>query len=145
MKITTAMGKVVDVGDIMRQNANTIAVGNASMNARGDEVDSRGNIIRKREKVMTDYYVGNPKSVRTMPLNQITPDILTPDQVFKRLKEDQEAGNPQMPLTELEELGRDEYAPIITNPETKNSSELIEAQNNQTIAARRRRNIIDKD
>lgn len=44
----TAMGKVVDMGAIILQNENTRAVGNMSVNAKGDRVDANNRIIDKK-------------------------------------------------------------------------------------------------
>jgi hypothetical protein len=39
-------------------------VGNARVNARGDELGPGGKIIRKREDIMTEYYQNNPNAVK---------------------------------------------------------------------------------
>lgn len=41
----TARGKTVDMGALMLQNEQVRAVGNMEVNARGDRIDSKGNII----------------------------------------------------------------------------------------------------
>jgi len=46
----TARGKVVDVGAIRLQNEQTRAVGNMGVNARGDRIDSQGNVIDSRNQ-----------------------------------------------------------------------------------------------
>lgn len=38
MKVASMLGKEVDMASLMARNPNTIAIGNASMNARGDIV-----------------------------------------------------------------------------------------------------------
>lgn len=45
----TAMGKTVDFETLIARNENTIAVGNVLMNARGDEIDAHGNVVRSLE------------------------------------------------------------------------------------------------
>ena len=45
-------GKEVDMNKLMNQNEMTVAVGNARINARGDELGPGGKIIRKREDVV---------------------------------------------------------------------------------------------
>jgi hypothetical protein len=35
-------------------------VGNARVNARGDEIGPGGQIIRKREDIMSEYFKGKP-------------------------------------------------------------------------------------
>jgi hypothetical protein len=57
----SAMGKEVDLEKLRNQNELVLAVGNARVNARGDEIGAGGKIIRKREDVLKDYYKGKPK------------------------------------------------------------------------------------
>ena len=57
----SALGKEVDIEKLRNQNELTLAVGNAKVNARGDELGPGGKIIRKREDVLKEYYKGNPK------------------------------------------------------------------------------------
>ena len=55
-------GKNVDMEKLMRQHELMPAVGNARVNARGDELGPGGKILRKREDVMAEYYENNPKA-----------------------------------------------------------------------------------
>ena len=41
----TARGKLVDIGSMRIQNEHVRAVGNMKVNARGDKIDSKGNVI----------------------------------------------------------------------------------------------------
>jgi len=52
-------GKVVDMEKLRNMNETSLAVGNAKVNARGDEIGPGGKIIRKREDVQDEYYKGN--------------------------------------------------------------------------------------
>lgn len=56
---TTARGKNIDLGLLIKRNELTPAVGNARVNARGDELGPGGKIIRKREEVVKEYYKGS--------------------------------------------------------------------------------------
>jgi len=47
-------GKEVDMHKLIMQNELTVAVGNAKVNARGDELGPGGKIIKKREEVLRD-------------------------------------------------------------------------------------------
>jgi hypothetical protein len=51
-------GKEVDIDKLRTRNETTLAVGNAKVNARGDEIGPGGQIIRKREEIVSDYYTG---------------------------------------------------------------------------------------
>lgn len=46
------LGKEVDMHKLSMQNEMTVAIGNAKVNARGDELGPGGKIIRKREEVL---------------------------------------------------------------------------------------------
>lgn len=49
-------GKTVDMDLLRQRNELTPAVGNAKVNARGDEIGPGGKIVRSREQVLKDYY-----------------------------------------------------------------------------------------
>ena len=59
----TMQGKNVDMDLLRKRNELTQAVGNAKVNARGDELGPGGKIIKKREEVLADYYRDNPTKV----------------------------------------------------------------------------------
>jgi hypothetical protein len=40
------------------------AVGNARMNARGDELGAGGKIVKTREQILQDYYKNNPRAIK---------------------------------------------------------------------------------
>lgn len=65
MVYRTMQGKTVDMEKLMRQNELTPAVGNMSVNARGDELGEGGKIVRRREDVVQAYYEGHPESKPT--------------------------------------------------------------------------------
>jgi hypothetical protein len=52
-------GKPVDMDLLRQRNELTPAVGNARVNARGDELGAGGKIIKKREDVLRDFYEDN--------------------------------------------------------------------------------------
>lgn len=52
----TANGKNIDLDLLISRNELTPAVGNARVNARGDELGPGGKIVRKKEEVLKDYY-----------------------------------------------------------------------------------------
>lgn len=52
----SANGKIVDMDLLRQRNELVPAVGNARVNARGDELGPGGKIIRKREDVLQDFY-----------------------------------------------------------------------------------------
>ena len=61
---TTMQGKQLDMEKLALRNELTPAVGNARVNARGDELGQGGQIIRKREDILQEYYSKNPRAVK---------------------------------------------------------------------------------
>ena len=55
-------GQEVEMDKLMRQHELMPAVGNARVNARGDELGAGGKIVRKREEIIAEYYEDNPKA-----------------------------------------------------------------------------------
>lgn len=60
----TMRGKVVDLDILRKKNELTPAVGNARVNARGDELGPGGKIVRKREDIVREYYDKNPNTAK---------------------------------------------------------------------------------
>ena len=60
----TALGREIDIQQLALTNEKMVALGNANLNARGDQVDARGKVIKKREELAQEYYRTNPKAVR---------------------------------------------------------------------------------
>jgi hypothetical protein len=61
-KHKSALGKTVDMGALIAKNEKTLAVGNMKVNARGDDVDSHGRVIKPVTEKVNDAYsktVGN--------------------------------------------------------------------------------------
>lgn len=52
----TANGKVVDMGALRLKNEKTRAVGNMKINARGDEINEQGQVIRKKTEQANNQY-----------------------------------------------------------------------------------------
>ena len=71
----SANGKIVDMDLLRQKNELTPAVGNARVNARGDELGPGGQIIRKREDIMKEYYASNPGVKEESPVNQMDKDL----------------------------------------------------------------------
>ena len=64
-------GKIVDLDKLIKRNELTPAVGNAKVNARGDELGAGGKIIRRREEVVRDYYDGNTPVADEIPMKSV--------------------------------------------------------------------------
>ena len=95
----SARGKVVDMGALAARNERARAVGNMNVNARGDTIDSQGNILVSATKKASDKYqntVGNKSANKsTTEEHRLVPDTPPPivDPVLQKTE----------PLPELEE------------------------------------------
>jgi hypothetical protein len=71
----------------MAKKQNTVAIGNANMNARGDILGPGGAIVKRREEVMQEYHNANPKAVRRVSLKDVQADQFpTPAEAMAQLK-----------------------------------------------------------
>ena len=59
----TNRGQTIDMSGLALQNEKTVAVGNMKVNARGDQVDADGNIVKTKTEQAQAYYQNNPKAV----------------------------------------------------------------------------------
>ena len=71
----SANGKTIDMDLLRQKNELTPAVGNARVNARGDELGEGGKIIRKKEDILADYYASNPGVKEEAPISQDEKDL----------------------------------------------------------------------
>lgn len=71
-------GKEVDMDKLIRQHELMPAVGNVRVNARGDELGPGGQIVRKREDIIAEYYDTNPKAKSDRLA--VTPVVTTPEE-----------------------------------------------------------------
>jgi hypothetical protein len=80
----SAQGKQVDMAALAAKNEKVRAVGNMSVNARGDTIDSHGRVIKSvTEKVSNGYAqtVGNRSANATkQPQRPLVPDKVKPVQ-----------------------------------------------------------------
>ena len=76
-------GKIVDMDMLRKRNELTPAVGNAKINARGDELGPGGKIVRKREDVVKEYYQNHKGVIDQSAVKQsqkdLTDDCVEPD------------------------------------------------------------------
>lgn len=52
----SANGKPIDLDLLRQRNELTPAVGNIRVNARGDEIGSKGEILKSRDEILKDFY-----------------------------------------------------------------------------------------
>lgn len=75
-------GKEVDMDKLIRQHELMPAVGNVRVNARGDELGAGGQIVRKREDIVAEYYESNPKAKK-----EVEPVITKVDAKEEKIEE----------------------------------------------------------
>ena len=86
----TFQGKQIDMDLLRKKNELTPAVGNARVNARGDELGPGGKIIKKRDEVVREYYKGSeplPDEPVAAPVAQAQPATPAPKNLHVKLLE----------------------------------------------------------
>lgn len=71
MKAVTMRGHPFDMSVLLAKNSQKVALGNASMNARGDIVGETGTVIKPREEIAREYHKNRPKVTRQVALRDI--------------------------------------------------------------------------
>ena len=93
----SAMGKNVDMASLRTQNEKVRAIGNMRVNARGDTIDSNGNIIQDNNKRVNEYYM---KAVMNRSVRGESPVLPGRSQPTKQVVE--QATPPQVPEADVE-------------------------------------------
>lgn len=70
----TMQGKEIDMDALAAKNETMPAVGNARMNARGDELGPGGIIVKTREASVAEYYEDNPNAAPKQGPKKVTAD-----------------------------------------------------------------------
>lgn len=82
----TMQGRMIDIDKLRAQNETVPAVGNMSVNARGDVLGTGGKVVKAKEQVMKEYYQ-TPKGVAqdtpSRPQSQVNP---TPQPKIEQVK-----------------------------------------------------------
>jgi hypothetical protein len=109
MKVKSMRGVVLDLAQIMAQNEKVVAVGNAKMNARGDQVGPGGKVIKRREQVAKEYHESNPKAVKKISLKEVEPDVfLSPAEAVSQALAAVEASKAEAAKVQAPEVKMDE-------------------------------------
>lgn len=87
--VKSARGREVDMDALRNVNEESVAVGNARMNARGDVLGKNGKILKTREQIAKEYHkVNTPNTAKNVPLSKDLEDMLSP-RPKKETKENQ--------------------------------------------------------
>lgn len=85
MKVLSMRGVPVDMSRLIAQNEKAPALGNAKMNARGDIIGRNGEVVKKRETIVQEYYA-SPKAVKQVALRDISTEVFqTPAQAVEAI------------------------------------------------------------
>jgi hypothetical protein len=104
-------GKSVDMDLLRKRNELTPAVGNARVNARGDELGPGGQIVKKREDLVAEHYAtANIANQRTAVVNEpVVKTVETPTaEPAKRSRTKKEEVVIEAPITAAEQEMLDE-------------------------------------
>lgn len=70
-------GKIVDMERLAKKNELTPAVGNARVNARGDQIGPGGKIVKRREELIKEYYDAPQRAVPDTDTPNVKPRVPT--------------------------------------------------------------------
>jgi len=79
----TMQGKEIDMHKLALQNEMTVAVGNAKVNARGDELGPGGKIIKKRDDSIAQPQVHIPNEISQIAPQEVNNVAAPSDEVKK--------------------------------------------------------------
>lgn len=93
----TMQGRMVDIEKLRASNENVKAVGNMSVNARGDVLGAGGQIIKSKEEQMKEYYnapKGQVSDDRTSSVRESKPQPIPQQQVVQTQVVNPQANKP---------------------------------------------------
>jgi|GEM_PF-3219906 len=93
----TMQGRMVDIEKLRASNENVKAVGNMSVNARGDVLGAGGQIIKSKEEQMKEYYdapKGQVSDARTRTVRESRPQPIPQQQVVQTQVVNPQANRP---------------------------------------------------
>ena len=93
----TSRGQTVDISNLLLQQENTRAVGNMGVNARGDKIDSKNNVVKSRNDQMDAQYA-----------KQVTKETVVTDSMVFSSKEEAQAYYAKQAELEAEKLKQQE-------------------------------------
>jgi hypothetical protein len=79
-------GKSVDMDLLRKRNELTPAVGNARVNARGDELGPGGQIVKKREEIVSEHYATANANARRPAAEEVVEEPAVEEPVVEKKK-----------------------------------------------------------
>lgn len=116
----TARGAQIDMSALTAANGQKKALGNVRMNAQGDLLDQKGNVIKRRAQLVQEYYKNNPNGVKKVSLKPLGDAVFeTPAEALARLQNESNKTNnkeiiPDAPSNVIGRKGRK-----LVDPESK--------------------------
>ncbi len=89
----TMQGKTIDFDRIRLSNELVPAIGNMKVNARGDEIDPKGNIVKTRDDIVQEKIKKESKQVETYTEEFDSEEELTPEQAKEILSKNRKNRN----------------------------------------------------
>lgn len=104
-KHKTALGRTIDMSELMARNEKTRAVGNMRVNARGDTIDANGKIVEPVTNKVNERYSKTVGNRAAQPVRQVKPRRPGSDTPGPRKQTlaPQQHSTPQTPKPELTE------------------------------------------
>lgn len=91
MKTVSMKGEKVNFAHYMEKHADMPALGSARLNARGDQLDERGRVVKTRAEMSAEYH-RSQKSVKQVSIKALDSEMFqTPAEAVKQLQEKQAA------------------------------------------------------
>jgi hypothetical protein len=92
-------GEVIDMNRLRTVNAETVALGNANLNARGDIIGKGGIVLKTQEQIEAEWEanrVAREESVKKADIkaDALIPDVVPQRKVEKKLEVDDQDFNP---------------------------------------------------
>ena len=92
-------GEVVDMNRLRTVNSETVALGNANLNARGDIIGKGGIVLKTQEQIEAEWEsnrIAREDSVRKTDIkaDKLIPDVVAAKKVEKRIEADDQDFNP---------------------------------------------------
>lgn len=89
MKKLSSKGVVVDFGAIIARQGDTVAIGNAKLNARGDQITHGGLVEKTAEELADQYYQNNPRAVSKMAsISSLDDEVASPSAALSQLMQE---------------------------------------------------------
>ena len=107
-QIRSLRGKVVDMDLLRKRNELTPAMGNARVNARGDELGPGGKILRKREEIVADHYAQAGTAAHAPAPEPVDTVVETPEENVTVTKTKRKVKIKEDPVVEPSELTEEE-------------------------------------